>query len=187
VLTGPGVNRDFAAACQAGAVEIVVRLLFNWIVQFHVDCWAIDIGHELLRDIHPSCTGLPGEGRGCPAARGEKKTIAVLEFDLLSGKPYFYTQEELQFEVHLRHKGISASELKSRRNELWAAFFSKPHACLRAPSLPKKYGFGVHFDAQGKSVFMQSKVRSISNAPRTRASSNSLPCGVSAYEPMPAR
>jgi hypothetical protein len=92
----------------------------------------------------------PAKAAVVPAARGEKKSIAMLEFELLSGKPYFYTQEELQFEVHLRHKGISARDLESRRNELWAEFFSKPHACLRASSLPKKYGFGVHFDAQGK-------------------------------------
>jgi len=89
----------------------------------------------------------PAKAAVVPAAKGEKKSIAVLEFELL---PYFYTQEELQFEVHLRHNGISASELNSRRNERWAEFFSKLHACLRASSLPKKYGWGAHFDADGK-------------------------------------
>jgi Family of unknown function (DUF6157) len=92
----------------------------------------------------------PAKAAVVPATRGEKKSIAVLEFDLLSGKPYFYTQEELQFDVHLRHEGISVSEPNSRHNEHWAEFFSKPHACLRASSLPKKYGWGVHFGAEGK-------------------------------------
>ena len=85
-----------------------------------------------------------------PIAKGEKKTIALLEFELLSGKPYFFTQEELQFEVYVRHNNISASELKSRRKELWKEFFSKPHACLRASPLPKKYGWGIYFNAEGK-------------------------------------
>jgi hypothetical protein len=102
---------------------------------------------ETFTQVAPDC---PAKAAVVPAARGEKKSIAVLEFELLSGKPYFYTQEQLQFEVHLRHKGISGSELKSRRNELWAEFFPKPHACLRASSLPMKYGWGAHFDAKGK-------------------------------------
>ncbi len=147
----PDVIRDVAATCQADAVEIVVRLLFNWIVPFSCglsgpSTQAMNY-FETFIQVAPDC---PAKAAVVPAARGEKKSIAVLESELLSGKPYYYTQEELQFEVHLRHKGISASELKSRRNELWAEFFSKPHACLRASSLPKKYGFGIHFDAQGK-------------------------------------
>ncbi|MGI8567884.1 MAG: DUF6157 family protein [Methylocella sp.] len=72
-------------------------------------------------------------------------------------QPYFYTQEELQFAAHLRHNGISASRLKPRRNELWAEFFSKPHACLRASSLPKNCGLGVHFDAEGKNRYLCSR------------------------------
>jgi hypothetical protein len=102
---------------------------------------------ETFIQVAPDC---PAKAAVVPAAKGDKKSIAVLEFQLLSGKPYFYTQEELQFDVHLRHKGISASELKSRRNELWAEFFSRPHPCLRASSLAKKYGWGAHFDTKGK-------------------------------------
>ncbi len=85
-----------------------------------------------------------------PVVKGENKSIAVLEYELLSNKPYSYTQEELQFSVHALRKAIPASELKSRRKELWAEFFSKPLACLRASPLPKKYGWGVHFNKEGK-------------------------------------
>ena len=31
-----------------------------------------------------------------------------------------------------------------------AAFFAKPHPCLRASPLPKRYGWGVHYDAHGR-------------------------------------
>jgi len=85
-----------------------------------------------------------------PPGRGENLTVPGLEYALLSAKPYSYTQDELQFAVHLRHKNIPASELKSRRNELLADFFGHPRACLRCSSLPKKYGWGIHFDAAGK-------------------------------------
>ncbi|MEO7715304.1 MAG: DUF6157 family protein [Capsulimonas sp.] len=85
-----------------------------------------------------------------PAAKGEKKTIPVLEYEMLSERPYFYTQEELQFEVDVRRKGIPDSEIAARREALWAEFFSKPHACLRTSSLAKTYGWGIHFDGEGK-------------------------------------
>lgn len=97
--------------------------------------------------VAPDC---PVEIAVIPVVKSKNKSIAVLEYELLSDKPYSYTQEELQFCVHVLHKAIPAHELKSRRKELWAGFFSKPHACLRASPLPKKYGWGVHFNKEGK-------------------------------------
>lgn len=85
-----------------------------------------------------------------PVVKNGQKSVPVFEYELLSAKPYFYTQEELLFEVHVRRKSIAANELKSRRQELWREFFYKPHACLRASSLPKKYGWGIHFNIEGK-------------------------------------
>ncbi|BBO33186.1 DUF6157 family protein [Lacipirellula parvula] len=85
-----------------------------------------------------------------PPARGEKRTIPVIEYELLAAKPYFYTQEELQFAVHVEREGIAPAQLKAKRRELWAEFFNKPRACLRCSSLPKKYGWGLHFDEQGR-------------------------------------
>jgi hypothetical protein len=85
-----------------------------------------------------------------PPARGEAKTIPAIEYELLSKRPYFYTQEELQFAVHLQREGITPAQLKAKRKQLWAEFFSKPRACLRGSALPKKYGWGLHFDEQGR-------------------------------------
>ena len=85
-----------------------------------------------------------------PPARGETKTIPAIEYELLAAKPYFYTQEELQFAVHVEREEITPAQLKSKRQQLWAEFFGKPRACLRCSSLPKKYGWGLHFDKEGR-------------------------------------
>ena len=85
-----------------------------------------------------------------PTPRGVQPTIPQLEYELLSKSPGKYTQQEIQFEVHVRRLGLPASEVKSRRKKLWDEFFSKPHACLRASALPKKYGWGIYFDSRGR-------------------------------------
>lgn len=85
-----------------------------------------------------------------PPVRSEAPTIPQLEFELLSKSPGTWTQQELQFAVHLRREGIAAAEARSRHQELWEAFFSKSHACLRASALPKKYGWGLRFDSGGR-------------------------------------
>ena len=67
-----------------------------------------------------------------------------------SGKPYGYTLEELKFATHVLHKQIPPAELKARRQQLWDEYFAKPCACMRASPLTKKYGWGAHYNEQGK-------------------------------------
>ncbi|TVX96927.1 hypothetical protein FPZ45_19930 [Cohnella terricola] len=93
----------------------------------------------------------------CPVERGmippEKKngkSKPGIEYDLVFHQPYTYTQEELLYQTYVRHKEIPEEELASRSEEIREAFFSKPMACLRASMLPKKYGWGLHFDSEGK-------------------------------------
>ncbi|MFC5649833.1 DUF6157 family protein [Paenibacillus solisilvae] len=93
----------------------------------------------------------------CPAQRGmippDKKsgrTKPSIEFELIANHPYTYTQEEILYEVHVRHKEIPEDELAMRGVQLKDEFFRKPMPCLRASMLPKKYGWGIHFDADGK-------------------------------------
>ncbi len=83
-----------------------------------------------------------------PAPKGDRKTVALIQYELLAEHPYTYTQEEVLFETHLRHKGLTPG--KEERAELWDSFFAVPKACLRASPLPKGYGWGVHFDGEGK-------------------------------------
>jgi hypothetical protein len=85
-----------------------------------------------------------------PVARAGKKSVAVLEYELVSAQPYTYTQEEVQFAVHVQRKAISSAELGVRRVDLWNEFFSKSLACMRASPLPKSYGWGLHFNEEGK-------------------------------------
>jgi hypothetical protein len=105
--------------------------------------------YETFIQVAPDC---PVTAAVVPVAKGEKKSVPVLEYELLSARPYSLTQEQLLFEVYVRHKGIPPGEVKAHRKKLWNEFFSKPHACLRASSLPKKYGWGVHFNNEGKTA-----------------------------------
>lgn len=85
-----------------------------------------------------------------PAPRGGKKTLSQIQYELLKDQPYKYTSADVLFESNMLHKGVSPSEVKSRRAELWKAFFSKPQACLRASGLSKKYGWGIHCNHDGR-------------------------------------
>ncbi len=95
-------------------------------------------------------TDCPVEWGAVPPDKKDGRTKAGIEYELLYNSPYAYTQEEILFEVHARHKQISAEELELHGEQIRTAFFSKPNACLRASMLPKKYGWGLHFNAQGK-------------------------------------
>lgn len=86
----------------------------------------------------------------CPAEAGivpdRPSSIAGLEHMLLSADPYRLTGEELILAVHARHKGVADSDIESFK----LALFSKPHPCLRASMLPKRYGWGAHYDGNGR-------------------------------------
>ncbi len=85
-----------------------------------------------------------------PQDKADKRSIATIEYELLSNKPYGYTLEELKFATHVQHKQISSAELKAHRQRLWDEYFAKPYACMRASPLTKRYGWGAHYDKNGK-------------------------------------
>jgi hypothetical protein len=85
-----------------------------------------------------------------PAAKWASPTVAVIQYELLSARPYALTLEELIFETHVRRANLPKAEVKSRAAEIRAALFSRPHPCMRASPLPKKYGWGVHHDGAGR-------------------------------------
>lgn len=92
----------------------------------------------------------PADKGTVPPDRKEKKTKAGIEYALLSENPYTYTQEKLLYEVHIRHKEIPQEELAARGVEIREEFYRKPKPCFRASMLPKKFGWGIHFDQEGK-------------------------------------
>lgn len=93
----------------------------------------------------------------CPASRGiappdkkSGKTKAGIEYDLLVSNPYLLTQEELLYQVYLKHKAISGKVLEEKGTEIRDEFFQTPKPCMRASMLPKKFGWGIHFDSEGR-------------------------------------
>jgi hypothetical protein len=85
-----------------------------------------------------------------PEAKSGKKPVAAIQYDMLFGHPYKYTQEDVLFETYVRHKEIPAKELKAHGSKMREEFFAKPQPCLRTSPLAKKFGWGFHFDPKGK-------------------------------------
>ena len=81
-----------------------------------------------------------------PPSKGDNKTIAQMQYELISRNPYKYSSDEVLFQIFAERNDLTKSGLKARREE----FFSKGQACLRASPLTKTYGFGVHHDSNGK-------------------------------------
>jgi len=89
----------------------------------------------------------------CPASAGEvppvkadQKTIANIQFEILRDHPYEYTSDDVVFTTYAQRNGLKKSELKAARQQ----FFSKGQPCLRTSPLTKRYGWGIHQNADGK-------------------------------------
>ncbi len=89
----------------------------------------------------------------CPADRGEipplkgnKKSIANLQFEMLHEHPYEFTSDDVLFHVFATRKEIPDEKLVEHR----AIFFSKGQPCFRASPLTKRYGWGIHSNEKGK-------------------------------------
>jgi len=80
-----------------------------------------------------------------PPLKGDNKSVANLQFEMIVEHPYRYTSDEVVFSVYALRNNID-SDLEAAR----AAFFSKGQACLRASPLAKRYGWGIHHNAEGK-------------------------------------
>lgn len=81
-----------------------------------------------------------------PPVKGDKQTVANIEFDLIKKHPYQFTSDDVLFTVYAQRNDLTKAELKTAREQ----FFSKGQACLRASPLSKRYGWGIHSDAEGK-------------------------------------
>jgi hypothetical protein len=70
----------------------------------------------------------------------------VVEYGLLVEHPYTCTEEDIAFEVYaVLHEIPKASWPKEREK-----FLSKGHPHLRVSALAKRYGWGMHNNAEGK-------------------------------------
>lgn len=81
-----------------------------------------------------------------PPEKGEKKSVASRQFDMVYNNPYKYTSDEVLFGVFASRKEFAPEEMDEQREH----YFSKGQACFRASPLTKQYGWGVHSNAEGK-------------------------------------
>ena len=81
-----------------------------------------------------------------PAMKEEIRSIARMQYEFIKNKPYEYTSDDLLFEIYAIRNQINDGQRDFER----LRFFSKGQACMRASDLPKKYGWGIHYDANSK-------------------------------------
>lgn len=88
----------------------------------------------------PDCTATAG------TVPMQATSIAGLEHALLTERPYHYTSDDLILNVHRHHKDVGDADLDA----FTAFLFAKSHPCMRVSMLPKRWGWGVHYDEQGR-------------------------------------
>lgn len=93
----------------------------------------------------------------CPARAGEdppmragNPTVARLQFEMITRSPYKYTSDDVVFATSAPGRQLDARAGKAERSLARSEFFSKGQACLRASGLGKRFGWGIHADAEGR-------------------------------------
>lgn len=81
-----------------------------------------------------------------PPLKGDKKTVAHLQFHMLYEHPYKYTSDEVLFNVFALRKEFTPNEIDEERT----IYFSKGQPCFRASPLTKRYGWGIHSNSESK-------------------------------------
>ena len=85
-----------------------------------------------------------------PPSRGDIPTVPAIQYELLTAHPYTLTLLDLIYETHVRRAGLLGPLTAAARAAIEVELFGKPVACMRTSALPKKYGWGVHYDGQGR-------------------------------------
>ena len=88
----------------------------------------------------------PAAGGEIPPMKGDGKTVAAMQYEMISKNPYKFTSDDVIFQVFAERQDLTESELEEARKQ----FFSRGQACMRASPLTKRYGWGVHSDEDGK-------------------------------------
>jgi len=81
-----------------------------------------------------------------PPVKETNRTAANIQFEIIRNNPYRYTSDEVLFKVFYEKNTIDEKEKISQRE----LFFSKGQPCFRASPLTKRYGWGVHYNEEGK-------------------------------------
>jgi hypothetical protein len=100
----------------------------------------------------------------CPVTRAEippaaePRSAARVAYDMLSGSPYVHTSDDVLYAANGARLGISHED-----------FFSRGQPCLRSSPLTKRYGWGVHSDANGHIALYPMGSREYATLVRDRA------------------
>jgi hypothetical protein len=92
------------------------------------------------------CRATTGE---VPPERGKGPSVAGVQHAMLAAEPGRWTQEDVLIASAPGVRGrtdLDPEELE----RLKAEYFAEPRACLRASPLGKTYGWGLHYDAEGR-------------------------------------
>lgn len=89
------------------------------------------------------CPAVAGE---VPPVKGDNKTVANMQFELINKNPYKLSSDDILFQVFADKTDLLKKEYKAAREK----FYSKGQPCLRTSPLAKRYGWGIHFDRDGK-------------------------------------
>lgn len=81
-----------------------------------------------------------------PPEKPESPSVAWRTWNMIESAPYAHTSDDVIFTVWADRRGIPDVERAAEREE----FFSKGQPCLRSSDLGKRYGWGVHSDAEGR-------------------------------------
>jgi hypothetical protein len=112
-----------------------------------------------------------------PQARGGRKTKPALEYELIANHPYTYTEEDVAFEMYAILHDVSKAIWPEERQR----FLSKGHPHLRVSALAKRYGWGIHNDAEGKIALI-----AVQSPEYTRLRSDPRTAKVKAFRSKPA-
>jgi len=99
--------------------------------------------YNIFIEVSEDC---PAQNAEIPKFKNDNKTIPVLQYEMIAGAPYQYTQEDILFEVFAQRNHIPEDQRQQEREK----FFSKGQPCLRTSSLGKRYGWGMHHNEHGK-------------------------------------
>ncbi len=119
--------------------------------------------YDTLIEVAEDC---PAREAQVPQARGAKKTKAEVEYELLAKHPYEYTAEDIAFEMYAVLHNIPKAIWPTERKK----FLSKGHPHLRVSALAKRYGWGIHNNAEGKIALVaveSPEYKQLRNDPRT--------------------
>lgn len=81
-----------------------------------------------------------------PPYKAENPSIAWRTWHMISANPYRYTSDDVIFTVYADRNAVDEADRPAARQR----FFSKGQPCLRSSDLGKKYGWGIHADADSR-------------------------------------